>query len=603
MKKKTTIIILVVILAIVSIIGAVLVFSKYSEKKQTQALQEYFSLINNRKYEDLYEKISSESQAKISKDDFVKRNQNIYEGIDAVEINISVLSRKSQNGKVALTYNETIPVSAGTINFENTTELVKESGEYKIVWSSSTIFPQLADDGKVRVATVRSQRGEILDRNNQKLAENQDETRLYPLGEAAAHLVGYVGSISEEELKQNEGKNYGTSSIIGKTGLEQEYEETLRGIDGKEIYIVDKDENKVAELAKVEPKDGTDIKTTIDVTLQSKVYEQMKNDRGLFVVMNPQTGEILSAVSTPSYNNNDFVVGISSEKWEELNNDEGRPLINKISQSYCPGSTFKPLTASIGLNTGKISTDTTFDYQGLEWQKDSSWGNDKLTTLTAYNAPKNVINALIYSDNIFFGRAAMQIGTETFIDGLKKMGFEEQLNLPLSAKKSQYSNTETIENEKKLADSGYGQGNVLVNPIHMASIYSAFANEGNMVKPYLVYNENEKAEEASTKYLKQNVISPEVANTVRDALIQVVENPKGTAHDMQMANHKIAGKTGTAELKTSADDTQSGTLGWFNCFTLDEAQENKLIISMVENTQNNTSGGSHYLIQKIRNIL
>lgn len=598
MKKKATIITLVVILIIVLIIGATVAFIKYNERKQYQALQEYFSLINNHQYEDLYQKISSESQAKISQEDFVKRNKNIYEGIDAVEITINILSRKSQNGKVALTYNETIPVSAGTINFENTTELVKESGKYKIDWSSSTIFPQLADDGKVRVSTVRSQRGEILDRNNLKLAVNQDDTRMYPLGEAAAHLIGYVGSISEDELKQKEGQNYGTSSIIGKTGLELEYEDTLRGIDGKEIYIVDKDENKVAELAKTEPKDGTDIKITIDAALQSKVYEQMKNDRGLFVVMNPQTGEILSEVSTPSYNNNDFAVGISSEKWAELNNNEGRPLINKANQSYCPGSTFKPITASIGLTTGKITTDTTFDYQGLEWQKDSTWGSDKLTTLTAYSAPKNVTNALIYSDNIFFGRVAMQIGTQTFIDGLKKMGFGEELELPLSPKKSQYSNTDTIDSEKKLADSGYGQGNILVNPIHMASIYSAFANNGNMVKPYLIYKDN-----ATPEYLKQNVISLEVANTVRDALIQVVENPNGTAHDMHMSNHKIAGKTGTAELKTSADDTESGTLGWFDCFTLDEGQENKLIISMVENTQNNTSGGSHYLIQKIRNIL
>lgn len=153
-----------------------------------------------------------------------------------------------------------------------------------------------------------------------------------------------------------------------------------------------------------------------------------------------------------------------------------------------------------------------------------------------------------------------------------------------------------MSTEKKLADSGYGQGDILVNPIHMASIYSAFANEGNMVKPYIEYKENARAE-----YLKENVFTADAANTVKNALIQVVENPEGTANDMRVAGVTIAGKTGTAELKTSSTDTESGTLGWFDCFTVNNPSGNDmLIISMVENTQNNSDGGSHYLIKKIR---
>ena len=316
-------------------------------------------------------------------------------------------------------------------------------------------------------------------------------------------------------------------------------------------------------------------------------------------MMEPKTGELLALVSTPAYDSNDFVLGITNEKWTELNNDTAKPLYNRFTQSYCPGSTFKPITAAIGLTTGKLTPETTFNYEGTSWQKDTTWGNDKITTLTEYSGPKNIQNALIHSDNIFFGQAAMQIGTQDFIEGLKKIGFDEEIpNFPLSLAKSQFSSTGTIENEKKLADSGYGQGNILVNPIHMASIYSSFANNGNMVQPYLLYKENAQAE-----YLKEGVYSEEAVNEVKNALIQVVENPEGTANDMKVTGHTIAGKTGTAELKKSADDTESGTLGWFDCFTMNDSSGNDLlVVSMVENVQNNTDGGSHYLIRKIRTL-
>lgn len=131
----------------------------------------------------------------------------------------------------------------------------------------------------------------------------------------------------------------------------------------------------------------------------------------------------------------------------------------------------------------------------------------------------------------------------------------------------------------------------------MASIYSSFANEGNMVKPKIEFSKN-------VEYLKQNAFTKEAANYVKDCLIQVVENPEGTANDMKINGLSIAGKTGPAELKASKDDNQSGTLGWFNCFTVDNTNgKDVLIISMVENTQNNRDGGSHYLIKKIRNLL
>ena len=422
--------------------------------------------------------------------------------------------------------------------------------------------------------------------------------RVYPLGEEAAHLIGYVQKINEQELEQNKEKGYSSSSVIGKNGLEKAYEDRLRAVDGKEIIIVDEKGNKIKQLAKQDKKDGEDIKLTIDSKIQKQLYDSLKSDKGFFVVMNPNTGELLGAVSTPSYNSNDFVLGMTQDKWNELNNNEAKPMYNRFLQTYAPGSTFKPITAAIGLNSGKITKETTFSYSGLSWQKSASWGNVFITTLTQYNGPKNIKNALIHSDNIFFAQAAMQIGAETMCSSLNSIGFNEQIEFPLSLKKSTFSSDGKISNEKKLADTGYGQADVLVNPIHMASIYSSFANSGNMVKPYIEYNEDIK-----TTYLKENAFSKDTADEIRQDLIQVVENPEGTANDMKLPNKVIAGKTGTAELKKTADDTESGTLGWFDCFTVNtSSNDNMLIISMVENTQNNSSGGSHYLIKKIRGL-
>lgn len=605
MKNKKVIISIIIIIVIIAAASAITYTIIKNAPKPEEILSQYFSLLNDKKYEDMYNMLSSASKSEISQEDFVKRNQNIYEGIDAVDIKYTVTGKSKENKTYNVKYDESMSTSAGTINFSNTAKIVKEDKNLKLNWGSYLIFPDLGEADKVRVSSIQGKRGEILDRNGKKLAENGTDKRVYPLGEAASHLIGYVQSISADELKENEGKGYSSSSVIGKVGLEQAYEDTLRSIDGREIYIVDSQGNKIKTLAKQEEKDGKDVKLTIDSNTQWALYNQMKDDKGFFVVMNPTTGELLALVSTPAYDSNSFVSGLTTEEWTNLNNDESKPLYNRFLQSYCPGSTFKPITAAIGLNSGKITTDTTFSYSGLKWQKDSSWKNDYVTTLTAYSGAKNIQNALIHSDNIFFAQAAMQIGKDTFCSGLDKIGFNEDIDetikFPSTFKRSQYSSSKDAKwSEKKLADSGYGQGDILVNPIHMASIYSAFSNNGNMIKPYIEYNDGK------SEYVKENVFSQDVANTIKDDLIQVVENPEGTAHDMQVNGVTIAGKTGTAELKNSSSDTESGTLGWFDCFTVGYGNgagvNDMLIISMVENTQNNSSGGSHYLISKIRTL-
>ena len=673
MKNKKVIIGIVIILIIIAIIVAtILIINKNDEEKAKQSLIDYMNLINDKNYEAMYEKVTNINT--IDKENFITRNQNIYEGIDSTNISIEIKEIVKEDDEYKINYHQKMYTSAGEVEFDNSVNMVKQDKEYKLRWSSKIIFPELNETDKVRVETIKSKRGSILDRNNNPLAEdgqiasvgivpgklgsnkdenisriseltgvsvdyinkslnvsyvkddtfvpikkisdsntelkeqllqisgvmiNKEDGRVYVLGKEAGHLIGYVQEINAEELEKNEGKGYTSNSLIGKSGLELAYEDTLRGIDGTRIYILDEEGEEKTEIIKQDKKDGQDVKLTIDSNLQKNIYNQMQNDKGLFVVMEPQTGELLALVSTPTFDSNDFVVGMTTEQWNTLNNDESKPLYNRFIQKYCPGSTFKPVTGAIGLTLGTIDPNEDLGYTGTSWQKDSSWGNYNITTLTAYNGPKNLMNAIMYSDNIYFAQSALKMGAENFANSLNKLGFNEQIEFPLTLAKSQYAsnNGTIIEGETKLADSGYGQGDILVNPIHMASIYSAFANEGNMIKPRIEYKDSSVGE-----VLKENAITKEAAETIKNDLIQVVEN--GTASDMKIEGTTIAGKTGTAELKTSIEDTESGTLGWFNCFTTNKGDGNNLlIVSMVENIQDNSEGGSHYLIQKIRNVI
>ena len=665
--KKIIIIISVIVCLSILAVGGFLIYSSKTTKPEN-ILNEYISKINEAKYNEMYEMISDRSKGQITEEDFVKRNKNIYEGIDMSNLKIDIKNiEKESSKKYAITYITSMNVSGQNISFENRSNIIKEDNKLKIDWSSNMIFPNLNGTDKVKVSTSKAIRGKILDRNGKELATNgkissvgivpgklgenktesinktaellnlssetienklkaswvKDESfvpiknvsmdkndlkekllqikgvmisstngRIYPLGEATAHLTGYIQSITKEELEKN--PEYSSTSLIGKTGLEKRYEKELKGKDGIEIYIADSEGNKKDTIIKKEKVDGENIKITIDSIIQNNLYKELKNDEGLFVVMNHKTGEIIALVSTPSYNVNKMALGVSSEEWKELQENEKTPLLARYTQKYCPGSTFKPITGAIGLSTNSLKTTDTFSYSGKSWQKDKSWGDYNITTLTAYSGEKNLKNALIHSDNIYFAQATLQIGKDNFIDGLKKLKFGEDIDFELNLSKSQFSNSDTIKSETLLADSGYGQGQILVNPIHMASIYSSFANNGNMVKPYLKYKENKE-----TEYLAKDVFTKDAVQEIKNDLIQVVENPEGTAKDMKINGVTIAGKTGTAELKVSKD-SEGDTIGWFDCFTVNDSNMPYVIVGMVEKA--NKNGGSHYVIPMIRRL-
>ena len=415
--------------------------------------------------------------------------------------------------------------------------------------------------------------------------------RTYPYDKAASHIVGYVQNVNAEDLKKHKNEGYNLTSVIGRSGIEAAYEQQLRGITSGKIDLVDKNDKVIKELCHKEVKmSPQDITLTIDIDLQQSLYNEYQNDKSASVALNPKTGEVLALVSTPSYSNNDFVLGLSIDKWNELNNDVNQPLLNRYKQTYTPGSTMKPITAAIGLETKSIDLDKDLGAED-KWQKDSSWGNYYVTTLHA-PTPNNLKNALTYSDNVYFARSALNIGKENLFKYYKNLRIGEKIPFELSLNRSQYINKKQKVNDQLIADSGYGQGQILMNPVQLASIYSSFLNNGSIYRPHIV----KKGEQMWI----QRVFSDQTVKTIKEDLINVIADENGTGHSIYHENIQLAGKTGTAEIKQSQSDTTGSELGWFTVMTTDSKRP-ILMTTVVEDVKGR--GGSGYVVEHTKTPL
>mgnify|MGYP000429610053 FL=1 len=409
--------------------------------------------------------------------------------------------------------------------------------------------------------------------------------RTYPYDKVASHIVGYVQNVNAEDLKKHKNEGYNSISVIGRSGIEAAYEEKLRGITSGKIDLVDKNDKVIKELCHKEVKmSPQDITLTIDIDLQQSLYNEYQNDKSASVALNPKTGEVLALVSTPSYSNNDFVLGLSTDKWNALNNDVNQPLMSRYKQTYTPGSSMKPITAAIGLETKAIDPDKDLGAKD-KWQKDSSWGNYYVTTLHA-PSPNNLKNAITYSDNVYFARSALNIGKENLFKYYKNLKIGKKVPFELALNKSQYINKNQKVSDQLIADSGYGQGQILINPLQLASIYSAFVNNGSIYQPHIV--------QGQTKTWIKNVFSKETTKTIKEDLINAIADENGTGHAIYHDNVILAGKTGTAEIKQSQSDTTGTELGWFTVMTTDEKQP-ILMTTVVEDVKNR--GGSGYVVE------
>ncbi|MFT8415171.1 MAG: penicillin-binding transpeptidase domain-containing protein [Lacticaseibacillus paracasei] len=549
----------------------------------------------------------------------------------------NVKTKKYDSKTYELTFTANMNTKIGKLSAQHyEAPIVKVGNDWRVQWSPRLLFPSMNGKDTVQIDLIAATRGQIYDRNNQLLAKNGDVTqaglvpgklgtgsdrtanlekiaaawdvkvtsletllkqswvtddtfvpvkivtdspvmtgaayqtigsRTYPLGEAGAQLIGYVGTATTDDIRKD--PTLTANSKIGKTGLEQIYDKQLRGTDGGQISIQNGD--NIHPLLTKKAVNGKSLKLTIDANQQKTAYTQLAGKAGSVVTMNPTNGELLTLASSPSYDPNAFVNGISQTDYDKYANNTSLPFLSRFAQRYAPGSTFKMLTAAIALQNKTITPDTTKSISGLKWQKDSSWGDYKVTR-TVDAASENMTQALVNSDNIWFAQVALKMGASAYLKGLAPL-FKTQADLPLTMKKAQISNSGKLASETLLADTAYGQGQLLLSPIEQAAMYSTIANGGTMQQPTLIQG---------TKGKRTNsVLQANAANTVKTALTHVVSDQAGTAHNLAIDGHTIAAKTGTAELKQKQD-----TDGKENGFlvAMDADKNTYLTVALIEGT-------------------
>lgn len=443
----------------------------------------------------------------------------------------------------------------------------------------------------VSITTTDEKLQTLTNRNEEGILINTKTSRVYYGGEAFGRLIGYVGAITAEELENKNDYSYTSTSLIGKAGIESVYEDTLRGEDGAEIYI--KRGSDEISILKKEVINGEDIKLTIDSTLQNNSYTQLNGEKGAVTAVDPISGEVLALVSSPSYDSNMFTTYVTKTKAAEREANNYTDTVNRFSKTYAPGSTMKLITAAIGLNTGKINPDESIEINGLTWQKDSSWGNYKITRVENVS-PVSLREAAKHSDNIYFAQAALKIGSDDLISGIKGFGIGEEMTFEYPMTDSSISNDGSLNSEILLADTGYGQGELMVTPLNMALAYSALANNGNIMTPRLVLSVNSTA-----SIWKESAIKPENLQTLIEDFSAMVNDEDGHAYEMKIDGYNIAAKTGTAEIKSSQDDTNGTENGWF--VAVDTTSSKLAIATIIEDVKDR--GGSSIPIPMVKNIM
>lgn len=473
-------------------------------------------------------------------------------------------------------------------------------------FTDASVKEELAEILEISVATIDEKMNQSWVQENQfvpisKAAKNNTELleqveaipgatyqetamREYPYGEALGHLSGYIGPITAEKLEELKDEGYTSTDSIGRRGLEQTLEERLRGKSGVKILIEKQgDTGEVLTIAETPPENGETVTLTIDAELQKSTYDSMEGEAGASAAVDPETGETLALVSSPAYDPNEYLLGISESRFKELSEDPLNPLFNRFGAAYAPGSTIKPVTAAIGLETGTLNPSDGLQIDGATWQKDGSWGDYRVTRLhpEAPN-PIDLNKALVYSDNIYFARQALEMGNDAFVAGLKNFGFGEEIPFALELQTSQISNEGTLGSEGQLADTSFGQGQMLTNILHLATMYEPFLTDGIMYKPLLFMDEEK------SQVWKDGLLSAENAEVLRTGMRNVVVD--GYAQSANRPSVKIAGKTGTAELKGAIGE-EGQENGFFVAY--DSERPDFILAMMIESIEDN--GGSDYV--------
>lgn len=446
----------------------------------------------------------------------------------------------AENGTIYSLGVAPVKLGSGTTKATNISEIASYTGLTEDDINTALKQSWVTDDTFVPLKTVTEMPSDL----PETLDYKEESGRKYPLAEAAAQLIGYVGEVTADDLKKDD--TLSSTSTIGRAGLERTYDKKLRGQDGGILVINDSKGNQKKVLQKVKKKDGSDVKLTIDSEAQQIAYDALGENPGSSVATTPKTGELLVLASSPSYDPNLMSHGISQTEYDVYNNNTDLPFTSRFTTRYAPGSTFKLVTAAIGLDADTLNPDEEVAISGLKWQEDSSWGDYQVTRVHDVS-PVNLETALVYSDNIYMAQQALKMGEKTFRAGLNKFVFGKDLDLPFAMDAAQISNKKSFSSDILLADTGYGQGQLLMSPIQQMATYSVFPNGGTLVYPKILAS-------AETKK-KENVISSSAAQTITTDMQAVVSDENGTAHSLASLNISLAAKTGTAEIKETQDTT------------------------------------------------
>ena len=392
-------------------------------------------------------------------------------------------------------------------------------------------------------------------------------TRTYPMKEIMAHVVGYVGRISLKDLKSIDASNYAGTTYIGKTGVERSYEDVLHGQVGMQEVEINALGKAVRVLQETPPRPGRSLRLNVDSALQKVALDALGDVNGAVVAIDPRDGGVLAMASKPGYDTNPFVEGISSKAYKALRDDPDKPLYNRAVQgTYPPGSTIKPFMGLAGLELGLLDLKEKkycpgffqlpgHDHKYRDWKRGG-------------HGPMDVDSAITQSCDVFFYQLAHEIGIDKLQQYLKQFHFGEKTGIDLMGERKGIRPSREWKRRRykqvwfpgETVIIGIGQGAFQATPLQLAAATAAIANGGHYHEPRLVSaildesNGDVSPEPGKTHTIPRH--NPANWNKIREAMEHVVQGPRGTARQLKNEHYRIAGKTGTAQVFTVAQDAE-----------------------------------------------
>ena len=391
-----------------------------------------------------------------------------------------------------------------------------------------------------------------------------DLKRQYFYSEAMGLVTGYVGKVNENDLKNADcGIKLGNNEVIGRSGVEKSFDCSLRGVDGRRLVETDARGKYVRELGRQEPEKGQDLSLSIDAFWQEKIYKMLQGKKATVIISNPNNGQILAMVSSPamdpnvfSYQQNDVQIN------QYLNDKDGLPMVNRtISARYHPGSVFKPVMATAGLESGVISQNSTYNDTGVIKVGDYSFSNWQYTSSGVTNGLINVVTALQKSNDVFFYKLGQDLGADRIKQWADKYGYGQLTGVELPGEVPGL----TPDNDWKVANKGekwflgdtyhmsIGQGLLSVTPLQVNQMTNTVANWGTRCQPTILKDSKPNCQSLGIKHDDLVV--------VRQGMLAACK-PGGTAWPLYNFKTSIACKTGTAEVGDGSKDSHA----WLTAF-------------------------------------